>query len=130
MKTNIKSKIIFIGFPLLLASILLFFYIGAINTERIPPSGPTDADLSLENMRSSRCPVWTKWSSEVSEDFRIVDVNCKFLVDNISDDGEDVVVEIYTINREIGISSFKKWLINNDLLESDKLRISYIHKPL
>ena len=80
--------------------------------------------------RSNSCPILNVKRKSLLEDleFEFKNIRCDF--DSDTKRGyDDAIIEIYNINFEQGKSEFRNWLKENGLEESDRLRITYIHKP-
>ncbi len=80
-----------------------------------------------------KCPLLNLYVEDnlrlESPEYNVQDVKCS--EEGLWDikEGEEAEVEIYTKDIGTGIAKFKEWLTYQNLEESDKLRITYVHKP-
>lgn len=96
--------------------------------EQAPGQGPSKEDLEYMDARGEKCPIWELDSIEISSSVAITKYDCDF-INTGGDLGEDVTVEIYTSDFEVGKQEFRDWLTEHGLEESEKLRVKYVHKP-
>ena len=131
MKINSKTtsiKLIISILVLVFAIVIIIINIRFSN--RIPPGKPDSDETNRLETYELQCPLQKYLFDELSEKFTFNEYKCSAneLFKDISK-GEEASVEIYTQDPEQGKTEFRKWLKNNSLEESDKLRITYIHKP-
>lgn len=96
------------------------------NDSEIPGTLPSQDIKFLE-----KCNLYNNFFDAKSESFELVDYKCSEEQEfkNKIPDGQDLTVDIFTKDFEQGKQLFRNWLKEHDLEESNKLRITYIHKP-
>lgn len=90
-------------------------------------SGPTKEDIDYDKF----CSLLNLYFDAQTQDFELHDYKCSKDVEFQGKilEGQEATVDILTSNYEEGKSKFREWLRSQGLQESDKLRITYVHKP-
>lgn len=146
-KVLVKTKIVTVAMALkvitikklivtgvgLLAILLIILYIASLTGNRIPPAGPSkEEQAGLDNFYN-KCKFFSAYNDSLGfpEDakFKLASKRCSEEFDSTVREGEEIKIEILTNNYDEGIKEFRNWLKDNDLVESDKLRVIYIYKP-